>query len=219
MDFFIKDRMKDWKLILVRHGDTGERFHHRYIGSTDIPLSVPGRQQMFALKKLFSHGMPTIRLCSPLTRCRETADILLEGVPGGYGIDPDLREIDFGKWENLTFSDILAKFPKDVERWVSFDPEFTFPQGESIRSFQARLNHFTAQLADAAVDSALVITHGGVIRFLICQLLQLEPWQYILFEVKAASVTVINICEGKGVLVGLNLSDRSIPGLFSPEIV
>jgi alpha-ribazole phosphatase len=211
--------MKDWKLILVRHGDTGERFHHRYIGSTDIPLSIPGRQQVFTLKKLFNPDIPAIRLCSPLARCRETAEILLEGVRGGYRIDPDLREIDFGEWENLTFNDIYAKAPKDVERWASFDPDFAFPQGESIRDFQARLNRFVARLADAEADSALVITHGGVIRFLICQLLQLEPWQYILFEVKAASVTVINICEGKGVLTGLNLTGGPIPGLHTPQFI
>ena len=192
--------MKHWKLILIRHGDTGEDFRHRYIGSMDIPLSIKGREQVSALRKMFGNDLPVLRLCSPLGRCLETAEILLEGTPGGFKIDTDLREIDFGKWENMTFSDILASSPKDVAPGLHSTVIFLFLEGEAIHAFQARLKHFVEHLENLYVDSALVITHGGVIRFLICQLLQLEPWQYILFEVKAASATVINIYEGSGVL-------------------
>lgn len=211
--------MKHWKLILVRHGDTGEDFRHRYIGSLDIPLSIKGREQVLALRKMFGNDLPELRLCSPLGRCLETAEILLAGTPGGFKIDADLREIDFGKWENMTFNDILASSPGDVARWSSFDSHFSFPEGEAIRAFQARLRHFVEHLENSHVDSALVITHGGVIRFLICQLLKLDPWQYILFEVKAASATVINIYEGRGVLAGLNLTGEANPGILSPKFI
>jgi broad specificity phosphatase PhoE len=211
--------MKHWKLILVRHGDTGENFRHRYIGSMDIPLSMQGRQQVSSLRKMFGDDLPDLRLCSPLGRCLETAEILLEGTPGGFKIDADLREIDFGKWENMTFNDILVSSPGDVARWSSFDPDFSFPNGEAIQAFQARLKHFVEHLENSHVDSALVITHVGVIRFLICQLLQLEPWQYILFKIKTASTTVIDVYEGRGVLAGFNLTGEANPGILSPKFI
>ena len=210
---------KIWRLILVRHGDTGETFRHRYIGSTDIPLSIQGRRQVAALKQIFGRHLPDTRLSSPLIRSRETAEILMEGVPGGFKIDPDLREVDFGQWEKMTFNEILATSPHDVERWSKFDPDFRFPQGEAIRDFQDRLKHFAVKFADANNDSVLVVTHGGVIRFLICLFLQLEPWQYVLFEVKPASVTVIQVCDGKGTLAGLNLTAEPYPGFLVPRAV
>jgi alpha-ribazole phosphatase len=219
MDFFMADTAKMQRLILVRHGDTGDQFRRRYIGSTDIPLSIRGRQQAAALKKMLGGNLPDIRLSSPLLRCRETADILMEGIPGGFNIDPDLREIDFGQWEKMTFGEILAASPHDVARWTEFDPDFAFPRGESIRDFQARLKRFAETLADTDADSVLAVTHGGVIRFLICQFLQLSPWQYILFEVKPASVTVIQVSEGKGTLAGLNLTVEPYPGLLIPGTV
>jgi len=219
MDFFMADTAKSRRLILVRHGDTGDHLRRRYIGSTDIPLSIQGRRQAAALKKMFGRGLPDIRLSSPLIRCRETAGILTEGIPGGFKVDPDLREIDFGQWEKMTFSEILAASPDDVARWTDFDPDFTFPRGEAIRDFQDRLKRFAETLADTDADSVLAVTHGGVIRFLICRFLQLAPWQYILFEVKPASVTVIQICEGKGTLAGLNLTAEPYPGFLFPGAV
>jgi alpha-ribazole phosphatase len=140
-------------------------------------------------------------------------------VPGGFGTDPDLREIDFGQWEKMTFGEILAASPNDVARWTDFDPDFSFPRGEAICDFQARLKRFAETFADTNADSVLAVTHGGVIRFLICQFLQLSPWQYILFDVKPASVTVIQICAGKGTLTGLNMTAEPHPGVLSPEAV
>jgi broad specificity phosphatase PhoE len=56
----------------------------------------------------------------------------------------------------------------------------------------------------AGDDAVLVVTHGGVIRAAICQLLGLSPRQYVLFDVRPASLATIQVGDGKGVLTGLN---------------
>ena len=39
---------------------------------------------------------------------------------------------------------------------------------------------------------------------MIFHFLKLKPWQYILFKVKPASVTTIELFDGGGILTGLN---------------
>ena len=50
----------------------------------------------------------------------------------------------------------------------------------------------------------LLVTHGGVIRAMICRLLGLPPRDYLLFDTRCASLSVVDIFDGKGVLAGLN---------------
>ncbi len=42
-------------------------------------------------------------------------------------IDDDLREIDFGRWENRRFEEVSAAEPELVGRWAAFAPTSSFP--------------------------------------------------------------------------------------------
>ncbi len=192
------------KLLLLRHGDTGLQYRNRYIGGMDVPMSPHGHQQIKAVGVLLGREEFSQCLCSPSQRCRETAALITEPRGMGFSIDPDLREIDFGQWEGMTFDEIGRLFPDRVDTWANLDADFTFPGGEKIADFQARIVRVANSLAANPADTVLVCTHGGVIRFLICHFLGLQTWQYILFQVKHASVTTIEIFNGSGILAGLN---------------
>src|SRR4030043_1857229 len=98
------------KLSLIRHGDRGESCRGRYIGRTDAPLSDMGRSQAAALAAELDRLNGARILCSPLLRTLETARIAL-GAGGGFAIDANFREIDFGRWEGMTFAEIAAAGP------------------------------------------------------------------------------------------------------------
>ncbi|MFB3926055.1 MAG: histidine phosphatase family protein [Syntrophales bacterium] len=191
-------------LMLVRHGDTGKQFADRYIGSTDIPLAEKGREQAVYLAGRIRREMPESCLCSPLRRCIQTAKIISRPLRISPEIDPDLREIDFGNWEGLTFEDIARKDPAGVHRWARFDPDFAFPEGETIGEFLSRTRRVAARLRQMPEKTVLVSTHGGVIRMLICHYLGLSPRHYILFRVLPGSLATIELAGTKGVLTGLN---------------
>ncbi len=128
----------------------------------------------------------------------ETADM-------DFTVDPDLREIDFGRWEGMAFEEIQKAFPEEIRRdGLSSTPNFAFPGGEKIGDFQGRIIGAAERLVTNPADTILVCTHGGVIRLLICHFLGLQPWQYILFKVKHASLTTIELFDGSGILSGLN---------------
>jgi len=192
------------KLLLLRHGDIGEQYRDRYIGSTDVSMSPRGHQQVMAVLALLRKGEPCQCISSPMKRCRETAAVIMEAADMKFTVDPDLREIDFGQWEGMTFDEIQEAFPDQTDRWAEFNADFSFPEGEKIADFQARIIGVAHRLETYPADTIVVCTHGGVIRLLICHFLGLQPWQYILFKVKHASLTTIELFDGSGIISGLN---------------
>jgi alpha-ribazole phosphatase len=191
------------RLILVRHGDLGEGCRGRYIGRTDVPLSAEGRRQAAALAGEFERLNGAHILCSPLLRCRGTAEIAL-GAGGTFAIDDDLREIDFGLWEGLTFAEIAMAHPATADRWAALDDDFAFPDGEGIEAFRKRIAAAAGRIVADPAETVVAVTHGGVIRFFICHFLGLDDRRYLLFDVGTASLSEIRIDGGKGVLTRVN---------------
>jgi broad specificity phosphatase PhoE len=129
-------------------------------------------------------------------------------VPLGTKIQPrivaDLREVDFGRWENLAFDEIPKRDSARLDRWAAFDPTFRFPAGERLGDFLARTRRVAREIARAPEDTLLVVTHGGVIRSLLCRFLRLPPRRYVAFNPSPGSLTVLELFEnGGGVLTAL----------------
>lgn len=193
------------RLLFARHGETAVTAKGQFIGITDLPLSTVGREQAKTLARtLQGHSLGKI-FVSPLHRCRETAAIATAAIQLPLEYLDDLREIDFGTWEGMTFPEIAAHDPELVNRWASWSLDFSFPGGEAIGHFLARIHGVADQLRACPEEVVLVIAHGGVIRALLCHLLNLPPQNYLLFEVQPARLTVVDLYNEGGVLVGLNL--------------
>jgi alpha-ribazole phosphatase len=204
-DFFMQGYSEMLEeLILIRHGDIGQEFKGIFVGKTDVPLSAEGRLQAERLRPYLESGPRTAVLSSPQLRCRETARIATEPLGLPVEVDNDLREIDFGRWERLTFDEIVSADSSAVDGWARYDRDFTFPGGERIGDFLSRVSALGDRLASRGEGRTIVFTHGGIIRALICHFLKLAPRHYLLFEVRPASITTIRLFEEGGVLTGLN---------------
>lgn len=186
---------------LLRHGDVQDGCQGRYCGALDIALSPAGIQQCQALGRHLRTWPIGQVLCSPLQRARQSAAAL--GRPGE--ICEPLREIDFGDWEGLSFAEIQAGWPAEVSRWSAGDLDFGFPNGETLAAFSTRIGQLGDALADGDQECLLLVTHGGVIRALICHWLGLEWRHHLLFQVPTASLTHIELFGRRGVLRGLGL--------------
>src|SRR5450631_1835761 len=91
-------------LVLVRHAVTTFTIEKRFSGSGDPPLIEQGRVQARAVAtRLAARGGIDLILSSGLSRCRETASIMASALGVPIELDDDLREVDFGLWEGLTF--------------------------------------------------------------------------------------------------------------------
>jgi alpha-ribazole phosphatase len=191
------------RLILIRHGDLGHRWCGRYVGRTDPPLSVEGRRQAAALAGPVFRLNGARFLASPLRRTRETAEIAL-GANRGFEIDDNLREIDFGRWEGMSFAQIAAADPAAVDRWAALGEDFAFPEGEEIANFRERIRAAAEQIIADPAEAVVLFAHGGIIRFLICRFLGFPDRHHLLFDIGPASLSEIRIEGGGGVLTRLN---------------
>jgi alpha-ribazole phosphatase len=189
------------RLILLRHGRTG--LSGRYVGASDVELSEAGRAQMRALRpELAAMGIDGL-LTSPMRRCTESAGLLELNLP--MLSDPDLREIDFGRWEGKSFTEIAALDPALVQEWAGGGHDFCFPEGEGLAKFGARMAAVHQRLLAMEHKTLLVVTHGGVIRALICGLLGLPERNQLLFQAAKGRYSTLEIHSEGGVLTGFNL--------------
>ena len=189
------------RLILVRHARVGVAYAGRLVGAMDVPLDPAGQMQAKALAGRVMRLAPQVCFCSPMQRCRQTASALPSEIL--LHVDADLREIDFGEWENRTFAETVAADSSLVDRWAAFDPGFAFPGGESVDGFLHRVQVAADRLAQSEAPTVLAVTHGGVVRTMICHFLGLEPRKYVAFDVPYAGMAVIDLFDGKGVLASL----------------
>lgn len=200
--------MNGAQVFLIRHGDTGEALKGRFVGRRDVPLSPLGQAQATALAHCTELSACREAFCSPMLRVRET--IANASVDMMCQQDDDLREIDFGLWDSLSFAEISRDYPEDVDRWARLEQDFRFPQGEAYADFLHRIQRAAeriARTAAAQTEPVAVFAHGGVIRALICQWLGLPAKHYLLFEIDPASISAVRLFGDQGVLTRLN--DRS----------
>ncbi len=189
------------RLLLLRHARIEARYVGRLIGATDLPLDPAGEAQARALAVRLARWTPRACYCSPMQRCRQTASAIVPDLPPQ--VDADLREIDFGEWETRTFAEAAGDNPALVDRWAAFSPDFAFPGGESVGGFLCRVRGAAQRLVDAEARTVLAVTHGGIVRTMLCHLLGLEPRHYVAFDVPYCGLAVIDLLDGKGVLAAL----------------
>ena len=189
------------KVVLLRHGDVAG-FHNAYLGMTNAHLSAKGQEQAIqAANGILSQEFDAL-YCSPLTRCRETLGFLNR--PEDVFFDKRIREINFGLWEGKTFAEINDQYPDRVKRWAECDIDFQFPGGEKLSDFHDRVSDFAQQMYDFDGKNILIISHGGVIRHLICKLLNISFDNYLYFKIDYCKFGLLDLYSEGGVLTGLN---------------
>ena len=151
-------------IYLIRHGKTEANENHLYCGSTDLPLSAAGRQELQNIR----YDIKNVRfLTSGMKRTDETIRILFGDVP--YEIDPRFREVDFGIFEMHGY-DQLMNTP-EYQAWLTGDNEVNIPpQGESGVLMKVRVMQALSEIK----EDTCIITHGGVIAAIMEHLLPEE---------------------------------------------
>ena len=190
------------QLHFIRHGKTTAPAGC-LVGASEVELTFEGRQQARQLAERLPKGLPC--LCSPMLRTRQT----LAEFRGSTGVldvefDNRLREIDFGCWEMKTFTQLINE-QADINGWQEYY-HFCFPGGESVKDFIERLQSLIVEWRQTRNNDRqlLIVTHGGVIRTMICLLLGLDHKNYLLFDINYGSWNTVVLHSHGGILTGLN---------------
>jgi broad specificity phosphatase PhoE len=138
-------------LILTRHGQAAPG-DVMLGGQLDISLTPNGRQEAEALARRLAGVRIDRIISSPMLRAIETAQMIATGRP--VELDERLRELDYGHWEGLTYTEIETRDPELRARW-EHDPAGTHaPGGECGDDVAARAVSFLVDLMEAELPSA-----------------------------------------------------------------
>ena len=144
-------------IYLIRHGKTEANQRRLYCGSTDLPLSPQGREELAGL----FYDIRNVRfLTSGMKRTNETLRLLFGEVP--FEVDERFREVDFGSFEMHSYEQL--KEDPDYQAWLTGDNEANVPPGgESGLQMKQRVLEAFSQLREDTV----LIAHGGVIAAIL----------------------------------------------------
>lgn len=162
------------KLLLIRHAETN--LAGTFCGHSDPALNVQGWSQVERLiTELEKHSIEFV-YTSDLQRAQQTARAIASRFGAECHVRAGLREIHFGKWEGLRWSEVVLRHPEEANRWIKEYPHGNFPEGEDMRCFDVRVRQeIEFLIGESNAKPIAVVTHGGVMRAVLTQFTQLSP--------------------------------------------
>lgn len=151
--------MTDTHFGLFRHGQTDWNINFLLQGVTDIPMNQTGLEQVKLAAKAIRINDWDVVLTSPLTRAKQTAEIIASQVGFNEIIEHELLiERSFGEAEGLSHEQWRAKYANLDE----------IPRGESRSQLASRSQLLLDQVCSQFKGKrVLAISHGALIRGLL----------------------------------------------------
>lgn len=156
-------------------------------GQSDVDVSLNFDVERDTLAKKLAAIQFDAVYASPLQRCTKLAHALNLGQ---IQTDERLKELHFGDWEMQTWDSI----PRDVfDIWANDYANLSPPNGENFSQLHARTKAFVADVSNHSHGKNIaVVTHGGVIRAMLAEVLNMPLKGLFRIVIDHASVTQIS---------------------------
>jgi broad specificity phosphatase PhoE len=162
------------RVYLLRHGEVDAAWHGRIYGALNVPLSQGGHAEAEASARKLEHVELRAVVSSGLARTEHGAACLRRGRPLPRIDDPELRELERGEWAGLTLLELERRDPGAWDAWSRRPASVRAPGGESLLDLQhrvrPRVQHWASEHAGGSIA---LVTHGWVVRVLVCEALGL----------------------------------------------
>ena len=196
------------RLLLIRHGITEYNSARRFAGYSDIDMSATGYGQIEKLRDRLADEPIDVVYSSDLRRATGTAEVISAKRKVGIVTCSELREMNYGNAEGLTFEEIRRLYPEVAELIVNFNLRLEFPGGESFEGFIARTTKFLDRLKHHTPEQTiLVVSHSGPLRVLVCYLLGIDQNHWWQVRIDNASLSIVETYP-RGAIINL-LNDTS----------
>ena len=179
------------QIVLVRHGATDWNLQGRCQGATDRELSEVGVRQAEQLAVLLSSESIQAIYSSDLRRARQTAELISQPHNLPVLIEENIRELDHGALEGLTFNEIKQSYSEFLTRWRTEPAEIQVPGGEKLIDVAERAWEGVARIAErhVAAESIVVVSHNFPILGIVCRVTGTHLNNYRSFHLDPCSVT------------------------------
>lgn len=166
-------------VLFIRHAETD--MAGTFCGHSNPPINASGRQQIQKLLCALDGEEVECIFTSDLERAASTARALADSLGVPCITKRNLREINFGRWEGLTWQKIQELDVTYARRWTESYPNLPAPGGESFANFKTRVIAEVTEIFNSSDRrQAAVLTHGGVMRVVLqamCGLAENEAWE------------------------------------------
>lgn len=160
------------RLILIRHGITEGNKNRWYYGSTDLPLTEEGKEDLLSLRERGLYPGPlesSVYITTGLKRTEETLRIIYEKEPDKT--ITELKEMDFGIYECKCFDELSCD--EEFLKWAYDETgDVKLKEGESRNQFSRRIAAGLEMLRAILREhhSVVAVCHGGVISAIMMKL-------------------------------------------------
>ncbi len=200
------------RIYLWRHPEVRGEADGAVFGHTDVALSRPGDKQLKGIATYMARQKLAAVYCSDLQRSMLVAEAV------GKGQDPrrkpairqDLRELNLGEWEGLSFKNIQEHYPGEMEaRWSDL-PNYRIPGGESLNDLAERIIPvFMDIISENQGREVCVIGHAGVNRVFLAKLLGMPLERVFRLDQEYACLNLIDVFED-GIPLVRSLNQQAI---------
>lgn len=194
------------RIYLIRHGEVEGAGTPRYNGQGDVKLTPQGREQFHALKERLAGEPISACYSSDLSRCAWGADL----IASRFGITPrksaELRELNIGHWEGMTWQDLMSRYPEEWQARLDDIVNYRVPRGENLLDVHDRVMPAIARIVtEHRGEEILVVGHGGVNRIILLTAIGAPLSSLFAIEQNYCCLNVIDYyADGKSVVKLLN---------------
>ena len=177
-------------ILLIRHGRADYKAGHLYGWTPGVRLSAEGREEVKRLAERLEGVRLNAMYTSPLERCAETAEVILQGRRLEATTLEGLGEVRYGKWQGKSYRTLMKT---KLWRTIQLVPsQATFPGGESLLELQRRgVESIEAIRARHKRGVVAVVSHADMIKAIVAHYLGLHLDLFQRIMVETASVTAI----------------------------
>lgn len=191
------------RIVLVRHAETVWNAEGRWQGQTDVALSDRGQGEVALVAARLRNERFDRVIASDLSRAFDTA----RGIAKDAEIerDPTLREMNLGAWCGLFHHEVAERFPDQLHALGRGDDMRIGDYGETVLELAARVSSTIDRIAAESPNAkVLVVTHGGVVRAVLLELLGVSGRSRPLVGSRNTAITRVEVEGRKRTLVSYN---------------
>lgn len=150
-------------ITLLRHGESIGNAESRWQGQSEYPLTEKGRKQARALAARWKKEKANFDLVisSPLSRTKETAEIIASALNLKVELDPLWLERDNGEFSGMTAHEVRTNF-EHPPFYTPYDPVGL--KGEGDWELFLRAGQALHELLKRPAGRYLVVSHGGLLN-------------------------------------------------------
>lgn len=205
------------RIYLVRHGETAWNKAKIFRGRRDIPLNEQGRREAACAAGALRRVSLAAVYSSPLSRARETAEMVAAGRGLAVIVDAAFTDIDYGEWTEYWDIEARWKFGDQYRQWKERPHLVKFAGGESLDEVRRRAAPRLRELALENPEGTIaLVSHRVVLKLLLCEAKGLDNSHFWEVRLDTGAVSVLEY--GNGTLcVAVENDTRHLQGLTGSD--